>query len=179
MYYDLTMPISEDMHIYDGDPKPKIAPVSNIEDDLYSLHILNIHSHLGTHLDFPSHFIKNGKSSSDYPVDYFFGNVIIGCCDFICNNIVDSIDYIFIDNPLGLENSKLDEIIDYKPKIIGINSMSIDKSGFDNHIRILKSEILILENLVLDKVDYGIYKSIILPIKINDMDGLPCRTIVY
>jgi kynurenine formamidase len=34
-------------------------------------------NHLGTHIDYPSHIIKNGKNSSDYDINYLIGNSII------------------------------------------------------------------------------------------------------
>ncbi|NCV80362.1 MAG: cyclase family protein, partial [Actinobacteria bacterium] len=33
--------------------------------------LLTFHNHTGTHVDFPSHFIKNGKNFSNYSQNYF------------------------------------------------------------------------------------------------------------
>ena len=36
--------------------------------------ILNIPNHAGTHIDFPLHFIENGKSCNDYKSDFWIFN---------------------------------------------------------------------------------------------------------
>lgn len=34
-------------------------------------------NHSGTHIDYPSHLILNGKNSSDYDINYFIGESIV------------------------------------------------------------------------------------------------------
>ena len=36
-----------------------------------------LNSHTGTHFDAPRHFIKNGKSLSDYTIDRFAGEALV------------------------------------------------------------------------------------------------------
>jgi arylformamidase len=38
---------------------------------------LHFGNHLGTHVDFPAHTIKNHKTSSDYPLDFLRGPGVI------------------------------------------------------------------------------------------------------
>lgn len=45
--------------------------------------------HIGTHIDFPAHSIKNGKTVNDYNADYFVFEA-----PFICNINMDCGDYI-------------------------------------------------------------------------------------
>ena len=44
--------------------------------------ILNIPNHAGTHIDFPLHFIENGKSCNDYKSDLILKTLIhlYQCC---------------------------------------------------------------------------------------------------
>jgi kynurenine formamidase len=34
-------------------------------------------NHAGTHIDFPSHVISNGKASNDFELDYLMGSGVI------------------------------------------------------------------------------------------------------
>jgi kynurenine formamidase len=55
---------------------------------------LTVHmsNHVGTHVDFPSHFINNGKTLSDYPAERF-----IFSRPFICRIPMDCGEYITAD----------------------------------------------------------------------------------
>lgn len=49
---------------------------------------LDFSSHVGTHIDFPAHFIKDGKFGNEYPFDYLFSsNVSILCADMLSEDI--------------------------------------------------------------------------------------------
>jgi arylformamidase len=77
-WYDLTAVISEKSIVYPGDPAFRC-------DDVYSLnsgsqfHLCQMHlgNHIGTHIDFPAHVIKDGKTSSDYVIENLIGSGLI------------------------------------------------------------------------------------------------------
>jgi len=51
--------------------------------------VLHKNNHTGTHIDFPSHFVKNGKTANDYGAeDFVFDN------PFVCNINIESGGYI-------------------------------------------------------------------------------------
>lgn len=71
-YVLLSYPITESMPLYGSTPPPVIKKHSSIKDgDTANTSIITFHSHTGTHLDFPGHFIEGGCSSSDYSFDDF------------------------------------------------------------------------------------------------------------
>jgi arylformamidase len=58
--------------IYGGSKGIKIKDNSSIENgDTANTKILSFHNHSGTHIDFPNHFILNGKKSDDYTADFW------------------------------------------------------------------------------------------------------------
>ncbi|KAE9392513.1 putative cyclase [Gymnopus androsaceus JB14] len=62
MIIDLTHPLDPNkLTIYPGDPGLKCYG--------YSVHALSLGSHTGTHIDAPSHFILNGKTIDEIPLD--------------------------------------------------------------------------------------------------------------
>lgn len=60
------------MLLYGSTPSPKITKYSSIEDgDSSNSTILTLHSHTGTHIDFPKHFFDEGCCLSDYQAEDF------------------------------------------------------------------------------------------------------------
>jgi arylformamidase len=207
-YYDLTRPIASDVAVFPGDPDFKIEKVREIaKGSSYNLCCLHMGNHTGTHIDFPAHVIKNGKTSSDYDADAFIGEgVIIDVpednknlgitSEFIKKQQFQKNDLVFFKT----SNSKLasnkisekfvyltpqgaDELIQKQVKMVGIDYLSIDAledESLPSHNKLLKNDILIVENLQLSDIPAGRYKKFIVsPPRINDMDGLPVRVFVY
>lgn len=66
----LSHPIEENTPLYGNTPAPVIKPFSRISDGANSnSSIINIHNHVGTHIDAPAHFVEGGKKISDYSLD--------------------------------------------------------------------------------------------------------------
>ena len=71
--------LNEDTIIYGGNKGIEIKKLSDIEmGDTANTKSITLHNHSGTHIDFPNHFIINGKVSSDYdPNFWIFTNPFI------------------------------------------------------------------------------------------------------
>ena len=60
--------------VYPGDPKPIKTKISSIPDgDLYNLSSFSMCAHNGTHVDAPAHFLKDGGTVSDIPLEHLVG----------------------------------------------------------------------------------------------------------
>jgi len=74
--YDLTLPITPGMPVYDGDPDPVLEAVSRIRHEdptSYNLSRLVISTHTGTHVDPPLHFCRCGASADSLPLELLCG----------------------------------------------------------------------------------------------------------
>jgi kynurenine formamidase len=72
MYIFLSHFLDLDTPMYGGKKGLKIKKVSSIENgDSANTSQLEFSNHLGTHIDFPYHFHKNGQKSTDYPPDFW------------------------------------------------------------------------------------------------------------
>ena len=61
--------------IYGGDSGIDITKLNDIsKGDTANTKRISLHNHSGTHIDFPNHFLENGKFSSDYPADFWIFN---------------------------------------------------------------------------------------------------------
>src|SRR5262249_22631161 len=72
--YDITVPISNDLPVYPGDPTVQISRVISLEKgDIARVSHVSFSTHIGTHIDPPYHFIVDGKPSDQLPLDIFIG----------------------------------------------------------------------------------------------------------
>ncbi len=197
MLYDLTMPISERTPNFPDDPAIVIRQVSTIEADGYNKKLITLHSHCSTHIDAPLHMIAGGKSLADLPIEAFIGEGVVldvrgqqeietnlsqvleGDIVFFCTSHTDKagLPDFFTGNPV-LTVPMAQALIDRKVKIVGLDSFTSDNEPYTIHKMLLGQEILIVENLVGLLPLAGIrFKCTILPLKIQNADGAPCRVI--
>ena len=65
--------------------------------------------------------------------------------------------------------------------LVGIDSQSVDPADsktLDSHQQLLKHNVRVLENLVLDEVPAGDYELIALPLKLTTADASPVRAVL-
>tara|TARA_B110000238_G_C16132127_1_gene441968 strand:- start:2745 stop:3401 length:657 start_codon:yes stop_codon:yes gene_type:complete len=61
--------------IYGGHSGIDIIKLNDIsKGDTANTKRISLHNHSGTHIDFPNHFLENGKFSSDYDADFWIFN---------------------------------------------------------------------------------------------------------
>lgn len=78
VWIDLTHEIDETTLVYPGDPQVEISPKNQRVKDDFSLRQIHTAMHVGTHLDAPSHYLKDGMDVESIPLERFLGiaNVI-------------------------------------------------------------------------------------------------------
>ncbi|WP_406661015.1 cyclase family protein [Methanolobus sp. ZRKC3] len=74
---DISVGISSDMPVYPGDPKPSIENVFSIDKDGFAVSKVGIGTHTGTHIDAPSHILKDGASIDMVSIDHFLGRAVV------------------------------------------------------------------------------------------------------
>ncbi len=203
-YYDLSANISEDIVTFPGDPQYKAEDVCSLEKGAhYHLSEIRLGNHTGTHIDFPSHVIKGGKTSSDFSIDDLIGHGLIIevpgdessiTKDFISKQSILAKDFIFFktsnsklskntkfkDSYVYIEPEAAEELVKKGVRVVGIDYISVDKYEYENlpvHKSLLSNDVLIVEGLELNDIPVGRCKIYIMPMKINNMDGLPARVL--
>ena len=64
--------------VYKGDPTPKKNTLCSIDaGDLYNLTEFSMCAHNGTHIDAPSHFLKNGANIDQIPLEKCVGECFV------------------------------------------------------------------------------------------------------
>ncbi len=207
MIYDITIPVSADVPIYEGDPPAVIDICSAIaQGDPANVSRLNFGAHTATHVDAPNHFIDGTRR-----VDELDLNKLVGKCRII--EIPQEADAVL---PEHLQDLAGAERILFKTRnsafwnepekgfrkdftyispsaarflaesgvvLVGIDYLSVEQFGsadFSTHLTLLEKEIVILEGADLRPVGAGDYEMVCLPLKYAGGcgDGSPARTIL-
>ncbi|HJO96031.1 MAG TPA: cyclase family protein [Victivallales bacterium] len=204
--YDISISLDTNTINYPGCEKfNRDITKSFKQKDPYTLSKLSMSSHTGTHVDSPLHFIENGNSIDEIPIDNFILNAIvveiknkreINAKDIKSLNIKETSALLFktdnseknlINNNTYDSNfvyiapSAAEICVEKKIKLIGIDYLSIDGDKnhlFESHKIILGNNIIILECIDLQKVPAGEYKLICLPLKIKGGEASPVRAIL-
>ena len=202
--YDLTRLITEDMPVWPGTPKPVITEGSTLERDGFRETRFEIFSHVGTHMDAPSHMLAGAASLDEFPVNAFWGRAWIldasrlGAGDVIGPEMLDGFpgaDFLVVSTGWELYWNRVDYFGDFPvlaPETIdralalgvrgiGLDTMSMDpmsSEDFPNHRRILSHGGLVIENLCnLAPIRGQLVSFAALPVKYKDADGAPVRAV--
>ena len=205
--YDVTVPISENVPVYEGDPRVKIEVASAMKNgDAANVTQLCFGAHTATHVDAPNHFIDGTCKVHELDLAK-----LVGIC-----RVVELDESVTVIEPKHVENLENVERVLFKTrnsnfwniashefrtdftyivpeaarvlvekniKLVGIDYLSVEKFGSDDfatHVILLEKEVVILEGLDLRAVPPGDYELICLPLKIisETGDGAPARTIL-
>lgn len=74
---DITTPISPFTQIFPGDPIPAIEKICTLEEEGCAVSKLSFGSHTGTHVDAPSHILKNGLTIDKLELENLMGMALI------------------------------------------------------------------------------------------------------
>ena len=70
---DLSIPIDQTTPFYPGDPEPRVCAAATIARDGFNVSRLELGSHSGTHCDAPVHFLEDGLTLDQLPLERFVG----------------------------------------------------------------------------------------------------------
>lgn len=201
--HDITVPLSADLPVYPGDPAITIESWSSIAaGDSSNVARITLCTHSGTHLDAPRHFIDNGRSVDDIPLDLLVGKALvvelrgvklIGRQELERQRIKGAERILLkTDNSRLWSQPGFDEeyaalsvegaryLLETGVKLVGVDYLSVEKFGGNGevHRALLDNGVLILEGVNLADVAPGEYELICLPLKIKGADGAPVRALL-
>lgn len=205
--YDITVPISNSVPIYEGDPKVRIDICLSIANgDAANVSQMCFGVHTATHVDAPNHFIDGTRRVDQLDMDKLIGNCRVVGIDETVSAIephhlgdLTNVERIlfktrnsaFWNEPakgfrtdftyISPEAAKV--LADSGIKLVGIDYLSVEQFGskdFKTHITLLEKEVVILEGSDLREVVPGDYELICLPLKYigGAGDGAPARAIL-
>lgn len=157
-------------------------------------------AHLGTHMDAPLHYFRDGASMDGFPLEIGIGPARVIAIEGDCAG-PDSLDVHRIerDERILLKTANSNEVwhhrpfseryvsitpagarylVERHPALVGVDYLSVGNSGDDGaetHRILLKAGIWIIEALDLHRVTPGNYDLVCLPLRIVGVEGAPVR----
>ncbi len=202
-FIDLSHPIIHGQQAFPSDPKLSIIPHCNTKTLGYNVSQISIGSHHGTHLDAMYHFLDNGKTLDQMPLDWFFGathllripkqpNEEITIDDFLpyehllqpdAKIIFETgwhkqygTDNYFNDFP-SLRQDTAHYLVSKKIRLLGMDIPTPGKDWYELHHILLPAEIVVVESLAnLDQAPDQ-FTFIGFPLNFKGRDGSPIRAV--
>jgi arylformamidase len=204
--YDITLTISNDLPVWPGDTPIDLRRNKDMRDgELYTLSQITTTVHVGSHLDAPMHFLRDGHG-----VDQIDLNKLIGPCFVVDLPNVDSIDAqaleranipanvtrllcrtrnseywphgdnVFHTDFVPIDPSGAEWIVQHGIQLVGVDYLSVGayEGGIPTHEILLSNGVVPVEGLDLSHIEPGEYQLICLPLKLKDCDGAPVRAVL-
>ena len=176
-------------------------------DDWYITSELTFSTHVGTHIEVPYHYLKEGKDISTFPIEKLIGEAIV--VDFSHKKVGEAIDekdlelyqneikegdIVLIRTGLSkfYRTSKAHErpyiteeainwLIEKRIHCLGVDCSGIEPKGLDyqiNHEALFKNDIPLIESLTnLNQLRKDRVLLFVLPVAIKNIEAFPVRVI--
>lgn len=204
-WIDISMSIHHDMMVYKDKEEKRPIIETRADHDHGDHHESSIcmDLHTGTHIDMPLHMVKDGGNSSEFKLSSVNGSSVVLDLKEIHRRGIEREDLFPFDEAiesndivvLKTENSFQDAfdfefvylaesgaayLKEKEIKCVGIDALGVERSqsGHPTHKILLTNGIYIIEGLALKEVEAGRYDFLCLPIKIENVEGLPARVLI-
>lgn len=202
---DVSVPLRDGMIHWPGDPECHIKRVNRMEDGaVCNLTHLSLSAHTGTHMDAPRHFVADGKTMEQMPLEAVIGRCRVfemECADQITADDLKKLKLMpgqrvlfktrnstrswgmqeFDKHFVSIRQDAAQYLVEQKVMTVGVDYLSIggyEKDGVETHQIMLGAGMWVIEGLNLADIKPGYYELICLPLKIEGADGAPCRVVL-
>lgn len=157
--------------------------------------------HMGTHVDAPFHFEDDAPRIDQMDINRYVGKALVVDCqglpsvgaDHLEGTDISDVSIVLLKTMSWEDRSKFPESITYLDasvgpflknkavKLIGVDTPSVDpldSKELGAHHSLWENDVAILEGIVLNHVNPGMYECIALPLFIEGGDGSPVRAIL-
>jgi arylformamidase len=203
-FHDVTVPLSAAVPVFPGDPRFHMEFTHRIADGQpYNVARITMGAHSGTHVDAPYHFLADGGTVDQLPLEILIGKcrvIDIGARDRIERADLESQDLRddlrvllktrmsgqlkvreFQQDFVYLTPDAAQYLAQAGIKLVGIDYLSVERFGsedFAAHHALLGAGVVIIEGLDLSEVEAGEYDMTCLPLRIVGADGSPARVVL-
>lgn len=203
-YYDISLNLSADTIRWVTSPPFELHERRRMSrGDHNNSSAVTMSLHAGTHMDAPFHFVANGATIDELPLDLFIGPALVHAVEtdrYIKAEHVAAIKLDGITRVLfKTRNSALLKRSEYEPdfvsfsveaaealvargvKLVGLDYLSVAHAGDEQvpvHRAFLDHGLALLEGIDLSEIAPGRYELICFPLRIRGADGAPCRAVL-
>lgn len=205
--YDISLTLSPNLPTWPGDPGLELELFESMEEGAHAnVTKISTSVHVGTHVDAPHHFLNDGRTVEQLPLEVLTGPCyVVQLPDGIDAITAEVLDRTEITSEMkrvlfGTRNSHLwakgeskfqsdfvaitedgaEWLVERGVQLVGIDYLSIAPYGdsVPTHTVLLKAGVVLVEGLNLSQVMRGFYDLYCLPLKIAGADGAPARAIL-
>lgn len=199
--WDISPPVDALAAVFPGDtPYMQTLHFALGSDCPVNVHAITLSPHTGAHADAPLHYSAQGAAVGTLDLAPYLGPCrVIHCLD--CGELVrpEHIAHALHAVPArvlirthrvarqdwqpfaALAPETIDLLATNNVALVGIDTPSVDPASSQDlpaHRQLLRHQLRVLENLVLDVVPQGDYELIALPLKLMQCDASPVRAIL-
>ena len=198
--YDVTVPISNELPTWPGDPSVQLTVWRSLSSgDSANVSMLNFGAHTGTHVDAPAHFIEGAAMIESLPLDVLIGEAQV--VEVPDDMRVINEEFVLANCPLAttrvlfktrnsafwsesepefhtdftyLDLNAAQRLVEQGIKLVGIDYLSIEKYDspkHETHLALLSYGVVIVEGLNLTDIPTGHYELICLPLRVRTAKG--------
>lgn len=204
--HDITLCLGEETAPWPGDPGFRLKQkVISVNGHRIRLSTAELYSHSGTHIDFPAHFLEQGKTQGEYALERFYlPATVIECASatlleahhvLLPENCPGRAILLRTDNSrkgcIGTGQFRKDfcslapaaarKLVACGISLLGIDAPSVDPFDSDDypvHHLLMEADIIILENADLRQVPAGDYQLCCFPLPISAAEASPVRAVL-
>lgn len=205
--YDISLPISSSLPVWPGDPPVTLEQIESIETGaIANVTRLTASVHSGTHVDAPHHFLNDGRTVEQLPLEILTGPCyVVQLPDGVEAITAEALESMSLPHGMtrilfGTRNSRrwaqgavsfhedfvavtadgAHWLVEHGIRLAGIDYLSIAPyaDSIPTHEILLRAGVVVLEGLDLSAVPRGFYELYCLPIKLLGAEGALARAIL-
>lgn len=202
--YDATLPLRNGMVTFPGDPLFLSEPfLVKDEDNLFNVTQIHMGTHVGTHVDAPSHRLESAAAVDEIAPDLMIGPGLI--VDMRGKRVIDEAalealdisghtrflfktdsgpllhEPAFIEDYVHITEDAATYLVRIGARLVGTDYFSVERMGNPGapvHRTLLEAGVFVVEGVDLLKVPAGPCEIFCLPLKIYGADGAPARVLI-
>lgn len=185
--YDITQEMFSS-NVYPGDKAPVFRRISDMADGkICNITEIEQNAHNGTHVDAPRHFIRDGITIEQIPLETLIGDATVYTFDHEAIGPEDiralkgkCAPRLLLKGGSWLDKGAAEALEELGIILVGVEcqSMAEEKAPAAVHVEVLSRGIIGLEGLVLTDVPDGEYFLFAPPVKLGGSDGASCRAVL-
>jgi len=205
--YDISLTISPNLPTWPGDPKLELKQIESMDQGA-SANVTHISAavHLGTHVDAPHHFLNDGRTVENLPLDVLTGECYVvqlpAGVEAITAEVLERTEITkdmkrvlfgtsnshywakgeatFQTDFVAITEDGAEWLVEHGVQLVGVDYLSVAPydDSVPTHTVLLKAGVVVVEGLNLSQIMRGFYQLYCLPLKIADSDGAPARAIL-
>jgi arylformamidase len=205
--YDISLALSPSLPPWPGDPPLEMELIESMEQGAHAnVSRISASVHIGTHVDAPHHFLNDGRTVDQIPLDVLTGPCYVAQLpddmDSITAEVLEGIplaeettrllfgtrnshlwarnETVFQKDFVAITEDGAEWLVAHGIKLVGVDYLSVAPFGdsVPTHTVLLKAGVVIVEGLNLSAVLRGFYQLYCLPLKLAGAEGAPARAIL-